>query len=847
MENNKLKLFISYSHEDNNSKTHYIDDFKKHITPLRDNNLIEDWYDREILPGDNYQNKIDNNLEDADIICLFISKNFLASPECKKEKEKALDLKKKKGISVIPIIVSPCGWLDDKKLSKLLAVPTDGKPITTSENTDKAWQDVYNGLKKIIEKETYIKQLELTEEFNEFLQDTEMLSKAHSKKERVFLKDIFVYPDLIECGDFEEYEERIINSKEISENISDYQKIVIAGDSQSGKTTQCKMFFKIFRNKNFVPVYISEKENLFLGKLEDIISRSLSKQYKNIEEEKIDYKRIVPILDDFHYAKYKEKHIKKLTTYPYCVISIDDIFGLNIKDEMLLSSFFYFKIAELKPSLRYELIEKWVRLTDKDDIDIYEDIDRKIELINDVLGKTIGNGIMPAYPFFILSAIKTYETFGKSLNQEITNQGHCYQALIYFYLMKQGVKPDQIDTYINFLTEFAFYIYKEKKYELSPDEFAQFMEFYSTKFTLPIKQEILLKKLKIFVSADSLRNYSFRYPYLYYFFVAKYLAGHLEEDKIVEEIDKITKNLHVDENAYIAVFISHHSQNIKILEGVEKIAKSLFNQYEPAMLTKDEVKFFDEQEEIIVDAALPSSHSTTEQTRKKINKIEDELEKSREENETNRDTSTDFPLETELRRAVKTIEVMGGIIKNRAGSLEKTKLEEIFYDGMSLYLRILSSFFDVIKSEEGQKELVGYVSHKLNNYIEEREEGLRDLSTEEREKIASTIFWNLNFFTVCGILNKKIVQKVCNDVGTPSSFLIKHWILIWYKKNIKVDELSEMMKDKDFPLIGKKAIKLMVAYHAYLYPLNYRDRQRIQKKLEIAPKKHLPDNRKQSI
>ena len=53
-QNNKLKLFISYSHQDNLDENPYIEQFKKHIVPLKDNGLIEDWYDREILAGKDY-------------------------------------------------------------------------------------------------------------------------------------------------------------------------------------------------------------------------------------------------------------------------------------------------------------------------------------------------------------------------------------------------------------------------------------------------------------------------------------------------------------------------------------------------------------------------------------------------------------------------------------------------------------------------------------------------------------------------------------------------------------------------------------------------------------------------
>ncbi len=152
---NKLKIFISYSHNDNENPL-YVEEFRKHLAPLKDKELVEEWYDRKILPGQNYQKEIDNNLEDADIVCLFISANFLDSPNCKKEKKKMLELRNKKGIQVIPIILSPCGWLDDEELSKLklLALPTDGKPVSAFQNRDEAWTDVYEGLKKVIEKES---------------------------------------------------------------------------------------------------------------------------------------------------------------------------------------------------------------------------------------------------------------------------------------------------------------------------------------------------------------------------------------------------------------------------------------------------------------------------------------------------------------------------------------------------------------------------------------------------------------------------------------------------------------------------------------------------------------------
>lgn len=846
----KLKFFISYSHEDNLDESPCIEEFKKHMAPLKDNDLIVEWYDRKILPGSDYQNEIDNNLQEADVIYLFISANFLSSDNCMKERKEALELSKKQGVSVIPIILSWCGWLDDKEISKLLALPTDGKPVTSFQDRNAAWHDVYVGLKELIEKETRIKQLEITGEFGDFLQDTEMLTKAHPQKERVLLNDIFLYHELDKYNHLREYEEPI-SSEELSKNILHYPKIVIAGEDLSGKTTLCKIMFKELRNKNFVPIYLSEKEAPFSGKIVNKISHSFHEQYKGIDMEGIGKERIIPIIDNFHLAKNKEKHIKDLSIYPRCIIIVDDIFGLNIKDERLIESFAYLKIKELKPSLRYELIKIWVSLTDKEGRDIYKDIDKRTELIDLILGKTIGRGIMPAYPFFIISAIVTYETLAMPLDQEITSQGYCYQAFVYFYLRKQHVQNDEIDIYINFLTELAIYIYREKKDELSPDDLRSFMQLYLAKYNLPIRQEILLKKLSQIVSVDSCNNYSFRYPYLYYFFVAKYLAEHIEDDRVKEEIQKTIDNLQKDENAYIAVFIAHHSRNIKVLTGIRQTAACLLNEYKPVTLTKDEVKFFDEQADIIVKAALPPPNRTPEKERAERLKHQDELEQSQKDIDHEEDSDKGDSLAIELRRAIKTVQVMGCIIKNRAGSLEKMELENIFEEAMDVHLRLLSSFFEIIKSEDGQEASINFISERLRKITEEGEGGKREPSDEELRKSARVIFWNLNFFVVCGIIYKivhslgsdkltAIVKKVCDEINTPVSFIVKHGILMWYEKNLQINEVAKRINEKDFSEIAGRAIKLMVVNHCSSHSINYKDWQRIEDKLRIPRKNLLP-------
>lgn len=841
-----LKLFISYSHQDEDK----IRDFRKHLAPLRDNELISEWYDRKIIAGQDFQNKIDNNLEDADIICLCISANFLSSPECKREKVNAIKLKRKKGVTVIPIILSDCGWLDDKDISPLLALPTDGKFLSKFETPDAAWSNVYNGLKPVIQNELNIRQLKVSDQFTHFLQSTELLTNAHSEKETVLLDDIYVYPELTKYDDLREYPKRE-SSEKLLEGLCDYPQVLIAGENQSGKTSLCKKLYIELLKKNFVPIYLADKKGTFHVRLETKISKAFQEQYgSGTTLEKIDSERIVPIIDDFHFAKDKERLIQDLSTYRHQIVTVDEIFSLNFRHENTARLFKHFKIQEFSPSLRNRLIKKWVNLTDSDnrtpkyENSIYRDIDRTTELVNSALGKSIGGGIMPAYPFFIFMVISTYETFARPLDQEITSQGHCYQALIYIYLKKQEVKNDEIDTYLNFLTELAFYLYKESKLELSADDFDSFICAYKEKYNLPVEEEILisnLQKTNIF-APDNFNNYSFCYSYLYFFFVAKYLAEHLEDSKETsgtkDTIGSIINNLHKNDNAYIAVFLSHHSKNAFILEKIIAIASSLFENEVPSTLSRDELGFFDDQADFIAKAVLPGSAVMPEQERENDLVEQDRLEELKETRTIDKD---DDELIRQLRRSIKTVEVMGMIIKTRAGSLERGKLESVFEEGMKVHLRVLQSFVGLFKKEEDQEEMVEYISSKIR--LLEKDKG-RPLSPKRLETLARIIFWNTNFVIVYGILEKivhslgsdkltQIIETVCSKENTPAAFLVKQGILMWYKKNLQLDDITNRVQSDDFSKIAEYIVCHKIVDHCRFHVVGFKEKQKIEQRLKI--------------
>lgn len=300
-----LKLFISYSHKDET----LVSNFLSHISPLKNNGIISEWYDRKIETGEEFQKDINNNLENADVVCLMISSNFLSSIPCLKEKDLALELRNRKGIRVIPLILSPCAWTIHKELSDRLAIPKDGKPITSFADQNDGWLDSVNWIMKVFKSVISIKELKLKKDFQTFLNSADILTKSHKNKEVLNLEDIFVYPKL-KCYDGEEISHKY-DAEKLKSEILKFDKLIIAGENQSGKTTLCKILFTAYRNLNYIPIYL-EDENKFLGNPKNKLEKAFFEQYDSDDFEKFDIKRIVPIVDNFHFARYQEKYIEDL-------------------------------------------------------------------------------------------------------------------------------------------------------------------------------------------------------------------------------------------------------------------------------------------------------------------------------------------------------------------------------------------------------------------------------------------------------------------------------------------------------------------------------------------------------
>ena len=139
-----INIFFSYSHKDEK----WLHKLQGHLAILKRQGLINDWYDRDISAGANWEEEIKNHIDTAHIIIMLISSSFIESEYCySKEMNYALDKNRDSSARIIPIIIRPV-HCDTTPLSKFNALPTSGKAVTTWSNTDKALVSIVKEISK---------------------------------------------------------------------------------------------------------------------------------------------------------------------------------------------------------------------------------------------------------------------------------------------------------------------------------------------------------------------------------------------------------------------------------------------------------------------------------------------------------------------------------------------------------------------------------------------------------------------------------------------------------------------------------------------------------------------------
>ena len=601
-----LQLFYSYAHED----MQYKKEMEKALVLLRDNGFLHQWSDHEILPSQSISAALQEAMDRTDIAVFLLSNEFIQSPECKKEwfYFRTAELEGRT-LYRIPIILRPCPWIDFLGNDDVKVLPQDGKPVIEFPVADKAWNQIYEGVKRVVLEMK--QQVTPKEEFLHEISRTDFLSENHLK-----LQDLFVFPELA-CADSSNWgQESVPPSTTISSQseLLGTTYALVHGQENSGKSALARhMCLSLLEQTR--PVLLVEQKHV-RGIHAETFLRSFHDQYQGDYDLwiKQDGKTLIVDLVEAP-PQTTDLLVKAMDTFDQIIVTLaSDDFYTYFRNDERLADFRQMKIEPLNLVQQEHLVRK--RLVFSHGGDVPDGLVDQVE--NRVNSIVVSNRILPRYPFYVLSILQTYEAFMPT-NMAITSYGHCYLVLIIAHLKRSGIstRDDALNTCLNFASHLAYAIYRHRE---STSEglfpFDRFLEEYEDSYFI---RESIIKKLKSPTYGLIDQKGIFRTKYMYFYFLGMHLAAHSKNEEKKQILDYMCRNSYREVSYLTLLFTIHHAHDNRVIDEILLRTLCTLDAYPPAQLHRTETQPFAEfveqlPEDILSSESVESERQKEEKT-----------------------------------------------------------------------------------------------------------------------------------------------------------------------------------------------------------------------------------------
>lgn len=696
-------------------------------------------------------------------------------------------------------------------------------------------------LNKNLNNENASETITLNESFAKYINDVGA-NLTHKHKSKITLDDIFIFPSLQKYDYKDEERNHVLSSELIVNEITPelVTRYVVLGDNSSGKTSLSKKYFSLLLKKeDFYPIYIKGEEikstsPFDLAKLKD---RLLNEQYSS---NKIPpQKRPIFIIDDFNESKlqvqYKRAFVDNLITSNVdFIIFWDEYFTLKDIIDTLNENINVFEILPFGIKNRFNLIKKWLGFDD--DLKFKEDEKvSKVYELEKIIDSIIGKNLVPSYPLFILTVLQTLELF-PSENFEQSTQGHYYDVLIKSALGKKITNNKEIERFYTYLKELSYFMYSRETDKLTEEEFIEFHNQFVIDFNL--HKNGLVSTLEVFCETNILykngEGYKFKYDYINYYFLGKYLADNLDDEEIRKIIVQLADNIYNSKNANIYLFLSHHSKADFVTNTILDSAKSLFSSETILNFDTDIASINKLITSTSQKLSLDKSKSHEDYKNEELERRE-KIEDEKKLNSNDKDDFNTIDYVSEINKSFKTLEILGLILKNRYASLKSKPKESVAEEVYFLGLRTTASIFKtLIEGEE-------YVVKEIISIIGED----KTISAHEKEDLAKKIMFNMYYMTAYSTIKKisnsiatKDLELTFQDVleknkGNNAISLIDISNKLDYSHQFPFDDVSSLktqFKNNKFPYL---IMRRLAFNYLRMFPIREKEQQKICSMLEI--------------
>ncbi|WP_419634238.1 metallophosphoesterase [Thiolapillus sp.] len=686
---------------------------------------------------------------------------------------------------------------------------------------------------------------ELSDQFCTWLDDAGA-SYSHPSKTNLSLGDIYIFPDLEDLSNDEE-DRRIVNSNLLREVSNIGKGAIITGEEKAGKTALLKTLFLEYYGQGLIPIYIDLKDvtKATDAGLSDATLTAVKQQYSEEDVEKwlrVPKSQKILLLDDLGRARIADKYRWKILEYAHkhfhrIIITAGEAFELSEATSYELvaqtGGFSRFHIQSFGHKLRYKLIRKW-RCIGNDYTISSAGLLNRIDSAEKILDTVVGKNLVPRVPLYLLTLLQSLES-SNTTDLKNSGFGHYYEYLITDALAKVRVNPGELDEFYNYLSQLAWLFYSQGRKELEYSEIEQFTRIYSEEYSRVECGKRLDRLFKARLVDKRGNYYSFNYPYVYYFFLGKYISENLQySSELRNTVEKCAEHAYTRDNANILLFTIHHQKNEYVIDCLLSNLQNLFSEYAPVTFDGDTGAFNELAEDT---ARLIYQEKDPEQYRIDIRGQQDEAEidLAEDSGEEEQDSKL-LDLPSTLNKLFKTIEILGQLLKSYYGSIKNERKREIISDVYSGPLRALRQFLTVLEQHREPliKVIEEYISAKESNF-----------DKIQRKKQARIYVFNLVGFVALGCISKSASatsSRYLRDVSR--SVLNEHDDIAYRLTNLAsqldmpgdlpFEDIESLSNDTEKNIFSHRLLESIVLRHLYFFHVSEKDKQRICGTLGIS-------------
>ncbi len=652
------------------------------------------------------------------------------------------------------------------------------------------------------------------------------------------IDDVFVYPVLEEkFANRRDGVDKYIDSSDLLSLSKENFHCFIYGDSCSGKTTLAKKLFLDFFGNGLCPVYFDAQTiDCSQGAFTRNVNKLFKEQYikRPVDEYfAVDADKRIIIFDNYDSNVNGRIELLEQLVATGCKLVVfgveSEYFERQTRPELygkLENCFRAYSIQELGHKKRYDLIQKWVKYTDsthRDEVSFDNYVVETEQTMNQALGKSI----IPRYPLYITMFLQVIVNDSKSISEDIATYGSLYDVVIRKQLALIADKNYPLQFYITYLSELAYYMHSNSLTKLKQSQYMVFAAQYDEIYATHYKDVDILNKLlhigivRARINHDDEKEILFSYSYYFYYFVASYLSKNIECDEVKQVIHDLCLGFDDDSRANIWVFLTHLSSNSYIIDVLSAYADSLLSNYPENRLMQD-IAFAQELQVLKPDYYIMQDEHRLLAEHRLSNRDKRDREKS--------DASTCNEVSRNLAQVKRTIEIMGYLIRNFAGSLkknDKNRLLEVTYKlafrsigyMVVLFKDNLKGFMDVFYS-------VNKSQHSLPSF--------RELI----EKIAFHIYNVMQYYAFGVLLSvsfavshkqlKTSYNLVITSMNENNAALILHELItLITDKRLKDFHTRESITKLCKHPFCKDIVMKIVCWFCYMYSVSRDDKQRL--------------------